>query len=612
MKVVFAHSLWDERARSYFDSIASSGRAQGINIESFIATPDAPGSRLTWSQLNKKVLTHDRRIRRYRDKLLQATSDADVFWLYNGANFHPAWLSLLPESQLKVYGCFDDPESSGILSAPVAKYFDACLIGNIAAIPLYQGWGCHYVEWIPIFCGTEIPKLRESDFQAEKRPIDLVFFGERKSKWRQERLDYLQKHFPDAFFYGNGWPKGFVSDKERIDIYRKSKIGINVHNSTGPINHRLFELPAQGVLQICDNKCRLNNIFKLDVEVVGYDNIKEACEYIKYYLDPTHESKRLELAWNGHQRFLLDYTQEKIWIRACKKFSEWLTLKRNGMMIQAPKYKQGWLSPAAKHTIKSNIDQFKAAWDFSKSSIKQIVKSDSQNGFQYDDYFQTRIENKTLSPYIHNTEVGACNMPEKLKRIEQGGFFEWPNMVALNWTVAAMIGKAKSIIEVGAGTGCFAYEAAADSTRKILCLEADESARTWAIQNRFRPNISYSAQRMSEIDKMFDVLVAIDVLEHIKDYSIFLKECHNIARKAIITTPNRFRHDPPKLKPDYLQHVQEWSAGEFYWVLKSHWATVRLFGMPNSYIPLCVPTDVNSKLHQLIAVCSDVDIDEVE
>ncbi len=63
---------------------------------------------------------------------------------------------------------------------------------------------------------------------------------------------------------------------------QRTRVGINIHNSTGPINFRTFYLPANGVLQICDNKSHLGRIFELGREVVGYQEIAEAIELCRY------------------------------------------------------------------------------------------------------------------------------------------------------------------------------------------------------------------------------------------------------------------------------------------------------------------------------------------
>ena len=70
-----------------------------------------------------------------------------------------------------------------------------------------------------------------------------------------------------------------------------------------------------------------------------------------------------------------------------------------------------------------------------------------------------------------------------------------------------------------------------------------------------------------------------------------------------MTTPNRFRETAPKLRPEYPQHVREWSAGEFYYTLKAYWDKVALYAMPDVYIPVLEPIDINSTLTPLIAMC---------
>lgn len=52
--------------------------------------------------------------------------DRDVLVLYNGANLHPEFISLLP-NVMKVY-TFGDPESVPILAQPIAPAFDVHLL----------------------------------------------------------------------------------------------------------------------------------------------------------------------------------------------------------------------------------------------------------------------------------------------------------------------------------------------------------------------------------------------------------------------------------------------------------------------------------------------------
>lgn len=604
LKIAFAYNAWDSSAMKYHDRIVEQGRVAGFDVYPVVATPNAPSPRLSWNELDKKVALRDRTISKYRDKLIEQIAEADVFWLFNGANFHPSWLSLLPQQQLKVYSCHDDPESSSNLSLPVSPYFDVCLVGNIAAIPMYQGYTRRPTKWLPLFADIDQPLLLdEATFFTQKRSNDLVFLGERESNWRNDRLRVLEQQFPDGKFYGHGWANGFHKDKK--ELYQSAKIGINIHNSTGPINLRTYELPACGAMQICDNKCRYGHIFDLNRQGVGYDTIDEAVELIKYYLDPAHTQERLEIAWNGYQRYQSDYTADSIWSRAYSYFESWYSEKQSGK-LQAPSFEQGLTSryesllPVLRDGFDGSSRAFSAAKRLAKSFVatsSHIIQLDHQNSIPLS--FRDRLR----APLEKQEEMGAINFEYREDTIKECGFFEYPNMVALNWTVASLVQDAKNILEVGSGTGAFAFEAAQDPSRTLLCLEDNEGARNWAITNRSRVNITYASKKLSSLDTTFDLMVSVDVIEHIEDYQSFLTQFKRLARRVIITTPNRMRENPPRLKPSYEQHVQEWSAGEFYYMLRQFWDSVYLLAMPDPYVPLAVPIDINSDLTPLIAIC---------
>ena len=213
-----------------------------------------------------------------------------------------------------------------------------------------------------------------------------------------------------------------------------------------------------------------------------------------------------------------------------------------------------------------------------------------------------------IIPYFENPEAGPINLDEKEKRLKNGGHFEWQNMIALNQTVVSLLGNSKTILEIGSGTGCFAWHAAMDNSRNIVASEMDIKAKEWAIKNRSSENIQYFSKLLKEFKpNSFDIAVAVDVIEHIKDYSTFLKELSCVAQKAVITTPNKLRNEKSARisPPEYYQHVREWTAGEFYWILKVFYRDVRLYSMPNPYIPIYSPINALSRKSPLIAVCNE-------
>jgi spore maturation protein CgeB len=162
--------------------------------------------------------------------------------------------------------------------------------------------------------------MSELDLTAIRRDIDVVFVG----AFHVEKMSWLaavKKYFGrrcvvhglitfkrNAYFnlkYGlPGWITPIRAD-EYVSLYRRARVGFNIHNrgkyTIG--NYRLFELPANGVMQISDGGEYLGRFFEPDREVVGYEELDEMIGKIDYYL--THESQRLEIALNGHSAVMM-------------------------------------------------------------------------------------------------------------------------------------------------------------------------------------------------------------------------------------------------------------------------------------------------------------------
>ena len=139
----------------------------------------------------------------------------------------------------------------------------------------------------------------------------------------------------------------------------------------------------------------------------------------------------------------------------------------------------------------------------------------------------------------------------------------------------------------------------------IVASEFDKVTHDWAVINSRRKNVMFHLGPLGSDSPRFDLVVAIDVIEHVANYRFFLEECVRLADRALLTTPNRARtprdfHAGP---PAYYKHVREWTAGEFYWVLRAFYSDVRLYGMTSQSEPTYVPVDVDTHLSALIADC---------
>lgn len=248
----------------------------------------------------------------------------------------------------------------------------------------------------------------------------------------------------------------------------------------------------------------------------------------------------------------------------------------------------------------------------SKSITKNITNeiSISNNSSNIKSIYIKEIPKEGIF-YLENEEVGCKNLSEKLARVKEGGEFEWPNMVALNRSLQAFLNDAKKIVVIGSGTATFEWFATQNNKNSDLLFVASEFDREcveWCKEHRSRQNIKYTSLSVLELKEKygnFDLAILVDVIEHIDNYGSFLSSFSSLADKAVITTPNKDRSLITSLakSPTYYQHVREWNAGEFYWVLKAFYKNVDLYAMPDVYNEGIKKIGLSSTMTPLIAYC---------
>ena len=99
-----------------------------------------------------------------------------------------------------------------------------------------------------------------------------------------------------------------------------------------------------------------------------------------------------------------------------------------------------------------------------------------------------------------------------------------------------------SILDVGCGTGIFC-EALAGCGAQVRGLDPANSAITLA-RSRARPELrlAYSSGLVSDASEMFDIVTAMEVLEHVPDAATFLHDCAARVRPGgllVVSTINR-------------------------------------------------------------------------
>lgn len=83
-------------------------------------------------------------------------------------------------------------------------------------------------------------------------------------------------------------------------------------------------------------------------------------------------------------------------------------------------------------------------------------------------------------------------------------------------------------------------------------------------------------------DNSFDVIISFQVIEHVRDVKMYLKEINRVLKKNgtfYCTTPNRNYRLLPNQKPWNKFHLREYYPSEFYEEIKKIFSSVKLFGV---------------------------------
>lgn len=461
MKILLAHQVFSPAAERCYANVAAA--AAGIaDVRRFCLTLDPPGPRLTWLQLDDLWRRRDPRLLAMYERLRQAADDCDVLLNYNGANLHPELLKYLPT--FNVYCCFDDPEASAGLSAPVASAFDAAFYGNIASRFQYERFGppgrCAF---LPIFFDPTLvpPRQQRHQLLAAPRhtPISLVC---EYTPWRAARLDALVAAFPQARCFGSGWPAGRLSDSDLVALYRDTRVGWNIHNSTGPVNQRTFMLPAFGVLQICDNKTGLGQLFELGREAIGFDTISQAIDATRYYL--AHDDERRRIAAAGLDRFWRDYHPSAVWRRIVRQLQDWGAHRRPAVAAQAlPRLTLSHRCLLAVRDTRAALLRQAKGWLRPRTGSPQPPRAQA---------FNPPVDQRLCLGQRRPLPPTALQAP--CLRAADGGerSSRPPAADTLCWALASLLGTARRIGVLGHFADSFTALAGVDPARQFIHLDA--------------------------------------------------------------------------------------------------------------------------------------------
>jgi spore maturation protein CgeB len=261
---------------------------------------------------------------------------ADALFVTNYPPYHPEFLLKLP--LYKALYTTDDPDSTYRRTIPYLHAYDHLFFCDPAYSPdktMKQKMtevGMRNADWLPlgVFDFEYEAGKSEQQLFSQQRDIDIIYVGAcflqklpilarvQKAFGRSFRMHGFFSWKHNAYFIARHGARQWVrpvSFPERVKLYQRAKIGINVHwDEFGLGNQRLYHLPANGVMQISDCADDLGAIFKPGEEVVSYRNVDELIDRIRYYL--AHDQERIAIARSGYRRTVNEYLIRDVTRRA--------------------------------------------------------------------------------------------------------------------------------------------------------------------------------------------------------------------------------------------------------------------------------------------------------
>ncbi|MGB5745824.1 MAG: glycosyltransferase [Desulfobacterales bacterium] len=205
-----------------------------------------------------------------------------------------------------------------ILSA--APFYDYIFCQGTEAIELMSEAGIRNARWLPMACDPSIHgKVRLSAEEQECYRNDIVFVG----SYHPNRAQIIKGLADfDIAIWGPGWEghtresslKAWIKGSHTptdtwVKLYSACKIILSIHyqelENRFPVyqaSPRIFEALACGAFVISDFQKDVFTLFKDGEHLVGFKNLDELIEKIKYYLH--HSEEREKIANCGRQEVL--------------------------------------------------------------------------------------------------------------------------------------------------------------------------------------------------------------------------------------------------------------------------------------------------------------------
>jgi len=152
------------------------------------------------------------------------------------------------------------------------------------------------------------------------------------------------------------------------------------------------------------------------------------------------------------------------------------------------------------------------------------------------------------------------------------------------YAFAAKYTKGKVVLEIGCGTGYGANYLAKKESKQVVGGDISEEGMKYCSRYSAKEGLEFvrlDATKLPFSNSSFDVIVAFELIEHLKEYRDFLSECKRVLREEgsfICSTPNRHVTSPLFNKPLCRFHIKEFSPTELRSLVERYFTSVEVYG----------------------------------
>jgi spore maturation protein CgeB len=233
-----------------------------------------------------------------------------------GLSFRPEVADSLRQSRSLMGIALSDPDVFAPSTSRIARNFDLFLTNAHSCLPAYRALGANAIE---------LPLATNPDFfhplpGIPELACDVLIIG-RAHPDRIAPVRALCGQFR-VHIYGEDWDRHDLPSRPPLyddDLLRAlNSARIAVIFGRTPAGHviakiAVLDFVAAGALVATEQTPALSRYFEYGREIIGFNNVNDLIESVRYYLDHPDEAEKIRLA--GRRRVLEDHTWARLWPR---------------------------------------------------------------------------------------------------------------------------------------------------------------------------------------------------------------------------------------------------------------------------------------------------------